>query len=181
MTRQNQFFSPLTRRTVLARLAGVGIAGVLPALASIASYAASVKPGKDAVLLVVDVQNCFLPGGTLAVSGGNEIIPVINQLGEKFANVIFTQDWHTEGHKSFASSHEGKGDNHDAAANDCEKKRHERDGGEVRLRHQVEQQTGEKHPVAEWRERLPCDGRQKISLLQHIAERNDRQCCGDRR
>ena len=108
MTRRNQFSSPLTRRTVLARLAGVGIAGALPGLTSVASHAASVKPGKDAVLLVIDVQNCFLPGGTLAVSGGNEIIPVINQLGKKFANVIFTQDWHTEGHTSFASSHKGK-------------------------------------------------------------------------
>ena len=108
MTKRSQSSSPLTRRTVLARLAGIGIAGALPSLASIASHAASVTPGKDAVLLVIDLQNCFLPGGTLAVNNGNEIIPVINQLGKKFSNVIFTQDWHTEGHSSFASSHEGK-------------------------------------------------------------------------
>ena len=88
--------------------AGVATAGALCGFASIDSHAASVKLGKDAVLLVIDVQNCFLPGGTLAVEGGNEIIPVINQLGKKFSNVVFTQDWHTEGHTSFASSHEGK-------------------------------------------------------------------------
>ena len=68
----------------------------------------AVKPSDKAVLLVVDVQNCFLPGGTLAVSGGNEIIPIINALAQKFKNVIFTQDWHTPGHASFASSHPGK-------------------------------------------------------------------------
>ena len=108
MTSRPQFSSLLTRRTVLARLAGVGVAGALSGFVSVASHAASVKLGKDAVLLVVDVQNCFLPGGTLAVKGGNEIIPVINQLGKKFSNVVFTQDWHTAGHTSFASSHEGK-------------------------------------------------------------------------
>jgi len=108
MTNRSKFSSPLTRRTALVRLAGVGIAGALSGLASIASHAASARIGKDAVLLVIDVQNCFLPGGTLAVNRGNEIIPVINQLGKKFSNVVFTQDWHTEGHTSFASSHEGK-------------------------------------------------------------------------
>ena len=108
MTDRPQFSSPMTRRTALIRLAGVGIAGTFSGLASIASHAASITPGKDAVLLVIDVQNCFLPGGTLAVERGNEIIPVINQLGKKFSNVIFTQDWHTEGHTSFASSHKGK-------------------------------------------------------------------------
>ena len=69
---------------------------------------ASITPSPTSVLLVVDVQNCFLPGGTLAVPDGNEIIPIINSLGEKFQNVIFTQDWHTENHASFASSHPGK-------------------------------------------------------------------------
>ena len=108
MTDRPQFSSPLTRRTVLVRLAGIGFSGALPSFASIASHAASVTPGKNAVLLIIDVQNCFLPGGTLPVKGGNEIIPVINQLGKKFSNVIFTQDWHTEGHTSFASSHKGK-------------------------------------------------------------------------
>ena len=70
--------------------------------------ATAIKPGKEAVLLVIDVQNCFLPGGTLAVDKGDQIIPVINALGKKFRNVVFTQDWHTPGHASFASSHVGK-------------------------------------------------------------------------
>ena len=69
---------------------------------------ASITPSPTSVLLVVDVQNCFLPGGTLAVPDGNKLIPIINSLGEKFQNVIFTQDWHTENHASFASSHPGK-------------------------------------------------------------------------
>lgn len=108
MTDRPKFASALTRRAVLTRLAGAGIAGAFSSLASIASHAAPVTPGKDAVLLVIDLQNCFLPGGTLPVQGGNEIIPLINQLGKKFTNVIFTQDWHTAGHTSFASSHAGK-------------------------------------------------------------------------
>ncbi|WP_421761746.1 bifunctional nicotinamidase/pyrazinamidase [Devosia sp.] len=60
------------------------------------------------LLLVIDVQYDFLPGGSLAVAGGDEIIPLINQLGSKFANVALTQDWHPAGHISFASSHPGK-------------------------------------------------------------------------
>jgi len=62
---------------------------------------------RDAVLLVVDVQNDFLPGGALAVARGDEVIPVINRIAPRFANVLLTQDWHTAGHISFASSHPG--------------------------------------------------------------------------
>jgi len=61
-----------------------------------------------AVLLVIDVQNDFLPGGTLAVPRGDEVIPVINTIAQRFENVILTQDWHPAGHISFASSHAGK-------------------------------------------------------------------------
>jgi nicotinamidase/pyrazinamidase len=61
----------------------------------------------SSVLLVIDVQNDFLPGGALAVPRGDEVIPVINALAPKFANVLLTQDWHTRGHVSFASSHAG--------------------------------------------------------------------------
>ncbi len=68
----------------------------------------AIRPTAKSVLLVVDVQNCFLPGGTLAVKDGHEIIPLINELGNKFENVILTQDWHTPNHASFASSHPGK-------------------------------------------------------------------------
>ena len=60
------------------------------------------------VLLVVDVQYDFLPGGHLAVAGGDEIVPLINQLGKKFRNVVLTQDWHPANHISFASQHAGK-------------------------------------------------------------------------
>jgi nicotinamidase/pyrazinamidase len=62
----------------------------------------------SAALIVVDVQNSFMPGGSLAVPGGDEVVPVINKLGKKFANVVLTQDWHPAGHRSFASSHAGK-------------------------------------------------------------------------
>jgi nicotinamidase/pyrazinamidase len=60
------------------------------------------------VLIVVDVQNDFCPGGALAVPQGDEIVPVVNYLAGEFAHVILTQDWHPRGHASFASSHAGK-------------------------------------------------------------------------
>ena len=59
------------------------------------------------VLLVIDVQNDFCPGGNLAVAGGNEIVPLINQLASRHQHVVLTQDWHPEGHSSFASQHKG--------------------------------------------------------------------------
>ena len=64
-------------------------------------------PGEHDVLLVVDVQNDFCPGGNLAVPRGDEVVPVANALAEKFAHVVLTQDWHPAGHQSFASSHPG--------------------------------------------------------------------------
>jgi len=60
------------------------------------------------VLIVVDLQYDFLPGGSLAVAGGDEIVPLINTLAKKFTNVVFTQDWHPADHISFASQHAGK-------------------------------------------------------------------------
>jgi nicotinamidase/pyrazinamidase len=59
-------------------------------------------------LLVIDVQNDFCPGGALAVAGGDEVVPVIQKIAPLFEHVILTQDWHTAGHHSFASSHAGK-------------------------------------------------------------------------
>jgi nicotinamidase/pyrazinamidase len=59
-------------------------------------------------LLVVDVQNDFVPGGALAVPGGDEVVPVINRLVARFEHVVLTQDWHPRRHISFASSHPGK-------------------------------------------------------------------------
>lgn len=58
-------------------------------------------------LLVIDVQNDFCPGGALAVKDGDEIVPLINQLGQRFEHVILTQDWHPANHISFASTHPG--------------------------------------------------------------------------
>jgi nicotinamidase/pyrazinamidase len=63
---------------------------------------------QTSLLLIIDVQNDFCPGGALAVNGGDEVVPVINQLQEKFENVALTQDWHPAGHSSFASAHPGK-------------------------------------------------------------------------
>jgi nicotinamidase/pyrazinamidase len=60
------------------------------------------------VLLVIDVQNDFCPGGALAVPQGDEIIPAVSRLAASYAHVILTQDWHPPGHASFASSHPGK-------------------------------------------------------------------------
>ncbi|WP_417804624.1 nicotinamidase [Thalassospira lucentensis] len=103
---------PINRRRFLAGMGAVGAGAIASGsmLATLKSALAStmIGAGKDDVLLVIDVQNCFLPGGTLPVSDGDQIIPIINKLGQKFKNVVFTQDWHTPGHESFASSHDGK-------------------------------------------------------------------------
>ncbi len=59
-------------------------------------------------LIIVDVQNDFVPGGALAVPGGNEVVPVINRLQERFEMIVATQDWHPANHGSFAVNHPGK-------------------------------------------------------------------------
>jgi len=59
-------------------------------------------------LLVVDLQNDFMPGGALAVPRGDEVVPLTNRIGGEFRNVVITQDWHPAGHVSFASSHAGR-------------------------------------------------------------------------
>ncbi len=69
---------------------------------------ANITTGDDDVLLVIDVQNDFCPGGALAVPGGDDIVPIINSLAGRFRHVVLTQDWHPAGHRSFASSHPGK-------------------------------------------------------------------------
>jgi nicotinamidase/pyrazinamidase len=70
--------------------------------------AAGIKPGDKDVLLVIDVQNCFVPGGSLAVKGGDQIVPLVNRIAAGFKHVVLTQDWHTADHVSFASQHAGK-------------------------------------------------------------------------
>jgi nicotinamidase/pyrazinamidase len=67
-----------------------------------------IEPGERDVLLAVDIQHGFLPGGSLAVPRGDEVIPVINRIAGAFRHVVLTQDWHTPGHISFASSHPGR-------------------------------------------------------------------------
>ena len=59
-------------------------------------------------LIVVDVQNDFLPGGPLAVPDGDAVVPVINRIVERFDLVVATQDWHPPTHGSFAANHPGK-------------------------------------------------------------------------
>src|SRR5215467_2519945 len=68
----------------------------------------AMKRGDREVLIVVDVQNDFCPGGALAVPDGDAVVPAINRLAGQFAHVVLTQDWHPPGHASFAGSHPGR-------------------------------------------------------------------------
>jgi nicotinamidase/pyrazinamidase len=92
----------LTRRGALGVLSGA------IAATAVRAEDAKIQIGDTDVLIVVDVQNDFLPGGSLAVPHGDEVIAPINALAKKFAHVIMTQDWHTPHHASFASTHSGK-------------------------------------------------------------------------
>ncbi len=67
-----------------------------------------IRVGTGDVLLAVDVQNDFCPGGALAVPSGDEVVEPINRLAVQFRHVVLTQDWHPAGHLSFASSHPGR-------------------------------------------------------------------------
>ena len=98
----------LRRRELLLGLAGLTIGQALVGRAHSAFAADKIKPSASSALIVVDVQNCFLPGGSLAVKEGDHVIPVINRIAKGFENVVMTQDWHTPHHISFASTHEGK-------------------------------------------------------------------------
>ena len=93
----------LPRRAVLGFIGAAGLGTASPLLA-----AGKLKPGPSSALIVVDVQNCFVTGGTLPVAKGEEVVPVINRLAAGFQNIVVTQDWHTPGHASFASTHAGK-------------------------------------------------------------------------
>jgi nicotinamidase/pyrazinamidase len=88
--------------------AGLAAAAMTGRTGRAAAQGAKIKPGAQDVLLVIDVQNCFTPGGSLAVKDGDAIVPLINKLAGGFEHVVLTQDWHTPGHVSFASSHAGK-------------------------------------------------------------------------
>ena len=98
----------IARRTLLR---GAGCAAALAASGSWTSTvlaASSIKPGSKDVFIVVDVQNCFIPGGSLAVKDGDQVVPIINKIAKGFRHVVMTQDWHTADHISFASQHPGK-------------------------------------------------------------------------
>jgi nicotinamidase/pyrazinamidase len=71
------------------------------------SMASLISIGSRDVLLAIDLQVDFMPGGALAVDRGHEVVPLVNQLARRFQNVVVTQDWHPPGHASFASTHAG--------------------------------------------------------------------------
>lgn len=96
------------RRQVLAGFGKTLGSAAMAAAFPTALRAAPIKPDNVSALVVIDVQNCFLPGGSLAVKDGEKVIPVINRIAKGFTNVVLTQDWHTPGHVSFASAHTGK-------------------------------------------------------------------------
>jgi nicotinamidase/pyrazinamidase len=99
-TNRRQFLSSAVGGIVAAGAAG----GTRRAWGS----SAKIKPAGSDILLVVDIQNDFIPGGALPVKDGDQIVPLVNQIAPAFRNVILTQDWHTPGHISFASTHPGK-------------------------------------------------------------------------
>ena len=92
----------MKRRSFLFAAAGFGLMGTS------AWAAPAQKIGARDVFVVVDVQNCFTPGGSLAVKEGDLIVPLINRIAKQFKHVVITQDWHTADHISFASQHAGK-------------------------------------------------------------------------
>lgn len=100
----------MNRRNALAAIAATLATPVLVArtMAKAPAQDAKVTALPTDALLVIDVQNCFLPGGSLAVNDGQAVIPVINALAKQFRNIVLTQDWHTADHVSFASQHAGK-------------------------------------------------------------------------
>jgi nicotinamidase/pyrazinamidase len=95
----------LSRRGFVQSAVAFGLVG---GAASPVLAADPVKPLANSALIVIDVQNCFIDGGTLPVKGGSEVVPIINKLAGAFQNIVVTQDWHTPGHASFASAHDAK-------------------------------------------------------------------------
>jgi len=98
----------LSRRQVVWGLGSACFTGALVSMTRASLAAGTIKIDDKSALIVVEVQNCFLPGGSLAVKDGEQVIPVINRIAKGFANVVMTQDWHTPDHVSFASAHAGK-------------------------------------------------------------------------
>jgi nicotinamidase/pyrazinamidase len=105
----------MTNRFILDRRHLIAGASVLSAVAATRPLRAQEKPRSEkpmidaaTALIVVDVQNDFCPGGSLAVTNGDEVVAVVNALGPRFSSIVLTQDWHPAGHSSFATSHAGR-------------------------------------------------------------------------
>jgi nicotinamidase/pyrazinamidase len=98
----------MNRRAVVRTLSGTALTFAAGGGALVHALSSRIKPDARDALIVVDVQNCFVAGGTLAVKHGEDVVPVINRISPAFQNVILTQDWHTPGHASFASAHPGR-------------------------------------------------------------------------
>lgn len=98
--------SKLNRRNFLMSAGAVTAcaAAAIPGIRG-AGAASAMNIGRSDALLVIDVQNCFMPGGSLPVPEGNAVVPLVNDLAAKFPCVVMTQDWHVPNHSSFASTH----------------------------------------------------------------------------
>ena len=97
----------IDRRLFVFGLFGVGLTGIPLGRIDSVFAATKISPDERSVLIVVDVQNCFLRGGSLAVKEGEQAVPIINRIATAFTNIVMTQDWHTPQHVSFASAHPG--------------------------------------------------------------------------
>lgn len=95
-----------SRRCVLQMLSGAAIFCTAGGLRPVSARAGKITPDAASVLIVVDVQNCFI--SALAVPHGEEVVAVINKIAPAFENVVLTQDWHPPGHASFASTYPGR-------------------------------------------------------------------------
>ena len=104
MTRSNR------REFLSGVMAGAAAAGLMARAGEAGAQGMAGKITLDdrALLVIVDVQNDFIPGGALPVKEGDQIVPLVNKIAAGFRHVILTQDWHTPGHISFASTHAGK-------------------------------------------------------------------------
>ena len=100
--------SAFDRRRFFRYAAGATVAAGSAGWLARAIAGGTLRPTDKDVFIVVDVQKCFIPGGSLAVGNGHEVVPVINAIARKFPYVVLTQDWHTADHVSFASQHDGK-------------------------------------------------------------------------
>ena len=95
-------------RTLRAWLHGVTLASAFFAPVPGAAAGTTVAPDGRSVLIVVDVQNCFVAGGSLPVTDGDAIVPIINRIAPAFDNIVVSQDWHPPDHASFASRYPGR-------------------------------------------------------------------------